>query len=101
MTANLIAKVVQSQYEKLNVDELLSEFKGIEKYKYGRLSDEWVNKHIDNEQYHRWIDACYLLETYLKRHFQTFVETELVYTWAKDICEQRNKYLNKRRMGYN
>ena len=101
MTANLIAKVVQSQYEKLNVDELLSEFSGIEKYdECGRLSDNWVNRKIENEQYYRWLDACYLLQNYLERNFETFVETELVYYWAKGICEQRNKYLNRIRMGY-
>ena len=41
MTANLIAKVVESQYQKISIDALLSEFNGIERYKYGRLSDEW------------------------------------------------------------
>jgi hypothetical protein len=100
MTANYIASIVQCQYEKLNIDEISAEFKGIKKYEYGRLSDEWVNKQIENKQYHRWIHSCYLLETYLERNFETFVETELVYHWAKQICEKRNKYLNKKRIGW-
>lgn len=100
MTAHFIAKVVQSQYDKIDIDEMLAEFKGIEKYKYGRISDEWVNRRIDNEQYHRWIHSCYLLEEYLRRHFRTFVETELVYKWSKKMCEDRNKMLNKSRMGF-
>ena len=100
MTAHYIAKIVQNQYEKINIDEMLSEFQGIEKYKYGRLSDEWVNTRIENKQYHRWIHACYLLESYLKRNFLSFAETELVYHWAKDICEQRNRVLNQNRLGW-
>jgi len=99
MTADFIAKVVQSQYDKISVDEMLSEFEGIEKYQYGRLSDEWVNKQIENEQYHRWIHSCYLLEEYISSHGD-FKETELVYKWAKQLCERRNKMLNKRRMGW-
>lgn len=100
MTAHYIAKIVQREYEKLDIDEMLAEFKGIEKYKYGRISDEWVNKRIENKQYDRWVHACYLLESYLRIHFQTFVETELVYQWAKPICEERNKMLNKKRPSY-
>jgi len=95
MTANLIAKVVESQYQKISIDEILSEFHNIKKYEYGRLSDEWVNKHIDNEQYHRWIHSCYLLEEYIRFHFADFEQTELVYYWAKDLCERKNKLLNK------
>lgn len=100
MTANLIAKVVESQYQKVSVDELLSELNGIEKYKYGRLSDEWVNKHIDNEQYHRWIDSIYTLEKYIMCHFADFEQTDLVYRWAKDLCERKNMLLNRWRGNY-
>lgn len=94
MTANLIAKVVESQYQKISIDALLSEFNGIEKYKYGRLSDEWVNKPIENEQYHRWADSCYVLEEYIRCHFADFEQTELVYRWAKDLCVRKNTLLN-------
>lgn len=95
MTANFIAKVVESQYEKLSIDELISELKGIERYKYGRTSDEWTNKQIENSQYHRWQRACCLLDEYIKYHFADFEQTELVYYWAKDLCEQKNRLLNK------
>ena len=94
MTANLIAKVVESQYQKISIDALLSEFNGIEKYKYGRLSDEWVNKSIGNEQYHRWADSCYVLEEYIRCHFADFEQTELVYRWAKDLCVRKNTLFN-------
>jgi len=100
MTANLIAKVVDSQYQKISIDEMNAEFNGIEKYKYGRLSDEWVNKRIDNEQYHRWIHSCYLLEEYIRCHFADFEETELVYRWAKYLCEKKNMLKNKWRCNY-
>lgn len=98
MTAHFLAKIVQSQYEKLNIDEMLSEFKGIEKYKYGRVSDEWANKQIENKQYHKWIHACYLLETHIQDNWNTFAQTELVYTWAKKLCERKNQELNYNRM---
>lgn len=100
MTAHMIAKLVQIHYERLNIDEILSEFKGIEKYEYGRISDKWVNKEIENAQYYKWIRAWDLLKTYLRLNFSTFVESELVYRWAKDICEHRIQHLNKSRLGY-
>jgi len=94
MTAHYIAKVVQMQYEKLNIDEMLSELSAIEKYKHGRVSDEWVNRQIDNEQYHRWNHACYLLEQHILYNFCNFEQTDLVYQWAKKLCENKNKLLN-------
>lgn len=95
MTANLIAKVVQSQYDKVSIDELLSELKDIDKHKHGRVSDEWMNKQIENNQYHRWMHSCYLLEEYIKYHFTDFEQTDLVYYWAKYLCERKNELLNK------
>jgi len=95
MTANYIAKVVQSQFDKINIDEINSEFAGIEKYKYGRISDEWINKRIENKQYYRWLKSCNLLEDYIKQNFEKFEQTELVYYWAKDLCDRKNKILNE------
>lgn len=95
MTANLIAKVVESQYQKVSIDEMSSEFNRIKKYKYGRLSDKWVNKQIENEQYHRWVYSIDVLEEYIRYHFADFEQTELVYRWAKDLCERKNMLLNK------
>lgn len=94
MTANLIAKVVESQYQKVSIDEMSSGFNRIKRYKYGRLSDEWVNKQIENKQYDRWLYSCYLLEEYIRFHFADFEQTELVYRWAKDLCERKNMLLN-------
>jgi hypothetical protein len=98
MTAHFLAEIVQSQYHKLNIDEMLSEFKGIEKYQYGRISDEWINKRIENKQYYKWQHAGYLLEMHIRENWDTFEQTELVYTWAKDLCEKKNRELNKKRM---
>jgi hypothetical protein len=91
MTANLIAKVVDSLYNKINIDEMSNEFKGIKKYEdCGRKTDEWVNKRIENKDYYRWLLACSKLEEYLLINYANFEETELVYRWGKRICEARN-----------
>jgi hypothetical protein len=95
MTANYIARVVESLYDKINIDEMLSEFEGIEKYTYDRLSDEWVNKQIKHKEYYRWLKACGLLETYCTMNMGKFKETELVYKWAKDCCIRQNNLLNE------
>jgi len=100
MTANYIAKIVQREYEKLDIDDMLAEFKGIEKYKYGRVSDKWVNKKIQHEQYHRWAHACYILEEYIRNNFHDFEQTDLVYAWAKDLCEKKNRLFNKYRSSW-
>jgi hypothetical protein len=90
MTANLIAKVVDNLYNKINIDEMLEEFNGIKKYEdCGRKTDEWVNKRIENKIYNRWLLACGKLEEYLYMNYATFEETELVYRWGKRVCEQR------------
>jgi hypothetical protein len=94
MTANYVARVVESLYNKVDIDKMSEGFDKIEKYSCGRLSDDWVNRQITEKSYLRWLKACYLLETYLQHNYSTFVETELVYKWGKRICEQRNKDLS-------
>lgn len=95
MTAHYIARVVQSLYDKINIDEMNAEFNGIrQRNDCGRLSDEWVNKHITNKVFFRWLLACSLLEEHLYKNFTTFEETELVYRWAKKICDNRNNLRN-------
>ena len=101
MTANFFAKVVDNLFNKVDIEEMLNEFKGIEKYNpCGRKSDEWVNKSIENKDYIRWCMAIGLFETYLLKNFDTFQETELVYKWGKKICNMRNEERNKARMRY-
>ena len=95
MTAHYIAKVVESLYDKLDINKMSEGFDKIEKYNCGRLSDEWVNREINEKSYIRWCYAIGTLETYCKQNLATFEETELVYKWAKDICEQRNKLYNQ------
>ena len=94
MTAHFVAKVVQSQFDKINLSEVNSEFDGLKKYDCGRLSDEWVNHRIQNKQFNRWMKSCGVFETYLRTNFSTFVVTDLVYEWGKDICDMRSKELN-------
>ena len=95
MTANLIAKVVQSQFDKVDFDAILDNWKDIKKIDCGRLSDEWVNTNIDDYQYYRWIKACNLLNEYISRNYESFEQTELVYYWAKDLCQSKNEDLNR------
>lgn len=50
---------------------------------------------------YQWQMACGLLDRYLSFHYCEFKETELVYRWAKDTCDERNQELNKyRAYGY-
>jgi hypothetical protein len=35
-----------------------------------------------------------LLESHIRRNFSNFKETELVYKWAKDLCDSRNNLYN-------
>jgi hypothetical protein len=98
MTANYIARVVESLYNKVDIDKMSEGFDKIEKYSCGRLSDEWVNRQITEKSYIRWCFALATLEDYLRKNYETFEETELVYKWGKKICEQRNKDLNLHRM---
>jgi len=87
MTANFVAQVVQNCFDKIDLDKINSEFKGLEKYQYGRISDKWINKRIDNKEYKRWLMACGVLNIYLKMNYGNFEQTELVYRWAKEICD--------------
>jgi hypothetical protein len=99
MTAHYIARVVQSLYEKINIDEMLAEFEGVNKYeKSGYLTDEWRNKQIKNKAYIRWAMACGLLERYCQMNMGKFKETELVYRWAKDCCIKQNNLINRWKM---
>ena len=96
MTAHLIARVVQSQFEKVDFDAIIDKWKHIKRIDgSGRFTDEWVNRQIDDKQYYKWMKSCSLLEEHIKRNFETFEQTELVYTWAKDLCIQKNNELNR------
>jgi hypothetical protein len=98
MTSHFIARVVESLYNKIDIDEINKEFEGIEKYnESGRVNDKWVNKSIENKTYIRWVKSITLLEQHLRMNYHSFEETELVYKWAKDICERRRKNLNQYR----
>ena len=100
MTANYIARVVQSMYDKINLDDILEEFKAIEgmkKYDNYGMTPEYQSFRIKNKAYNRWLKSCSVLEYYLRSNYETFVETELVYMWAKETCDKRTKFLNNER----
>ena len=104
MTANFIAQVVENYYNKLDLDEMAVRWKDIQRVnEYGNVTHEWVNRDLKDPVYLRWCMAMGVLETYCCNHFETFIETELVYRWAKRVCEQRNAALNEWKVngGYN
>jgi hypothetical protein len=43
---------------------------------------------------YRYNRACSILEEYIHRNFYRFTETELVYKWAKGLCEIRIAFDN-------
>ena len=96
MTANLIAQVVENYYNKLDLDEMTAPWKDIKQYnEYGNVTHEWINRDLKNPTYMRWCKATGLLESYCKQHFDSFQQTELVYKWAKRVCEERNRAKNE------
>lgn len=98
MTANYIAKVVESLYNKVDIDKILEGFNKLKKYHCGRVSDEWANRQITEKSFIRWYKAIGILETYCRDNFATFEETELVYKWAKEVCDRRNYLYNQWRV---
>lgn len=99
MTANFIAQVVENYYEKLSLEAMSEPWKDIKRVnEYGNATHEWINRELKDPIYIRWCYAISTLETYLKLHFDTFEETELVYKWAKPLCEARNRALNRFRI---
>jgi hypothetical protein len=96
MTANYIANVVESLYNKVDINKMSAGFDKLKQYDSpGRQSDEWVNRRITEKTYIRWCQAVGFLENYCRMNFTTFKETELVYKWAKRVCEDRNKMYNE------
>lgn len=104
MTANFIAQVVENYYQKLDIDEMAAPWKDIpQRNEYGNLTHDWINRELKNPTYIRWCQAIGVLETYCCHNFETFKETELVYKWAKRVCERRNHAVNEWKAygGYN
>jgi hypothetical protein len=75
MTAHYIAQHVEAKLNQINLNV-------IPYHNAGDRSLERFNK------------ACSLLEDYIATNFLSFVETELVYKWAKGSCEARNSFDN-------
>lgn len=74
MTADYIARLCEKALDQLTTDEHRTDLKHPPIYNYNR--------------------ACSLLENYLNQNFDTFEETELVYKYAKYICEDRIAFLS-------
>jgi len=99
MTAHYIARVVESLYNKVDIDKMSAGFDKLKQYDSpGRQSDEWINRQIAEKSYFRWLLAMATLEDYCRRNFDTFKETELVYKWAKRVCNDRNNLYNQWRI---
>lgn len=104
MTANFIAQVVENYYNRLDLDEMTAPWKDIpQRNEYGTTTDEWINRDLKDPAYLRWCYAINTLESYCYEHFESFQETELVYKWAKRVCERRNAAVNQWKIwgGYN
>lgn len=104
MTAHFIAQVVENYYQKLDIDQMTAPWKDIpQRNEYGNVTHEWINRDLRDPTYIRWCQAIGVLESYCKANFETFQETELVYKWAKRVCEHRNHAINQYRVhgGYN
>lgn len=104
MTANFIAQVVENYYQKLDIDQMTAPWKDIpQRNEYGNITHEWINRDLKEPTYIRWCQAIGVLETYCCHHFDSFQETELVYKWAKRVCERRNHAVNQWKAygGYN
>lgn len=98
MTANYIARVVQSLYEKIDIEEITSQWKDIQIVDgAGRFTDEWINRKIENKAFTRWLMACSKLDEFCRKNILTFKQTELVYRWAKNYCEMQIRILNEYR----
>ncbi|NBO22882.1 hypothetical protein EBU94_06060 [bacterium] len=95
MTAHYIATLVEKCYNEIDLDLITKGWDTIPREEYGRKTDAWINTRIEDPAYLKWCKACNLLERYLKLNFETFEETELVYKWAKRVCEERNHAKNE------
>ena len=71
-----LAQLVEDNYNKLDLNDV----EDIKKTRY------------------KWLISIGLLEVYLLHNYATFKRTELVYKWAKDVCDRRNDELNQYRM---
>ena len=88
MTAHYIATIVDKCFNAIDFDAIMEKWKDIPRREAcGRTSDDWVNRRINDPAYEKWNRACSLLHQYIKWNIDTFEETELVYYWAKPLCD--------------
>jgi len=78
-------KNIEELNEKVIVDFIDEKYKAI---------DVSVNEWKSVEQ---WVYSIGLLHFYLRVNFETFEQTEEVYRWAKELCDEKNIITNMRR----
>ena len=83
MTVNFIARVVESKQNLLNINSSEEDFvKSIERYNMAiGVLEDYIYPPINKYRAER-------------TRFFDFEETELVYKFAKDICDQRIRFRN-------
>lgn len=89
LSEDLLTKLVKEKYDSLDLTgRIMTNF---------RDSDKAVTKQdkITTKSYQDFLVAISMLEYYLRYHFTTFKETEDVYRWAKHICEDRMRAMNR------
>lgn len=95
MTANLFATVVENSLNRIDFENIMSKWDGIRQYDdSGRTTDAWMNRNTNDPHLARWYEASWKFEDYLKKNFLTFEITDLVYSHAKYICEDRINFEN-------
>jgi len=97
MTAHYLATVVEKCFNAVDFDAIIEGWKDIPRTDGYYRSDEWANTQMDDPAYLKWCRACNLLDVYLRRNRDTFIETEMVYKWAKKHCDARNDYRSRDR----
>jgi len=78
-------KNIEELNEKIIVDFIDEKYKAI---------DVSVNEWKSVEQ---WVYSIGLLHFYLRVNFENFEQTEEVYRWAKELCDEKNIITNMRR----
>lgn len=79
-------KNIEELNEKVIVDFIEEKYEAID-------VSEYKMKSVDE-----WVYSIGLLHFYLQLNFETFEQTEEVYRWAKELCEEKNTILNLRRV---
>jgi hypothetical protein len=96
LTAHNIAELVQEKFDSIDFNEMLENWKDIPVLdSSGFYTISWQKRKFSPE-FTEWLVACGKLEDFLKQHPDS-EQTDLVYTWAKQVCEKIIKEKNLQR----